>query len=156
MQYIRLTNGTEFPVLGVHSQSIMYNGIQREHLIFLFDSLEVTLAEIQESFTPENCKNIVIGAPTDALDEAGQPEYEEFVHPYYSIMLGLGYANRNKVINAPTIGSSNPDDVTNEASELDMVNFVKMVQTTLAERSIENQQEVLDALVVEALMREAE
>ena len=61
------------------------------------------------------------------------------------------------MINAPAVGPAATDDSTAaEVQEPEMVNFVKMVQTTLAERSIENQQEVLDALVVEALMREAE
>ena len=145
-QFIRFENGKELPILGVHSQGIQYGGIQREHLIFLFVSDVVSLTEIEKEFTSSNCQKITI-----IQDE------EEFVHPGYTILLGFGYANRNKVINAPAIGpAAAGDDSVVEAQEPEMVNFVKMVQTTLAERSIENQQEVLDALVVEALMREAE
>lgn len=146
MQYIRLTNDKKLPVLGVHAQYIQYGGIQRDHLIFLFDPNVVSLAEIEAEFIPSNCQNITI-----ARDK------EEFNYPGYTILLGFGYANRNKVINAPAVGPAATDDSTAaEVQEPEMVNFVKMVQTTLAERSIENQQEVLDALVVEALMREAE
>lgn len=145
-QFIRFENGNKLPVLGVHSQYIQYGGIQRDHLIFLFDPSAVSLAEIEEEFTPANCRNI-------AIIQDG----EEFVYPGYTILLGFGYANRNKVINAPAVGPAAAGDNTPaEAQEPEMVNFVKMVQTTLAERSIENQQEVLDALVIEALMREVE
>lgn len=131
---IRFVNGEEIPALGVHSQPIFYNGIERDHLIFLFDPSVVDIAKVQELFYPENCKHIAIV----------QGE-EEFVHSYYTIPLGYGYGNRLNVLN--TAINTSKDTMAGETPELETVVFAKMIRTTVLEREVEVQGEALTEVV---------
>lgn len=124
---LTLQNGEQFQVKGVHGQNIFYQGINRDCLTFLFDA-RTDINEIVKNFTAENCKKIVI--------EDGENKY---LHENYTIRiaLGLGYQ-------AEALGNA----VTKDGTQCV---FVKMAQSTLSERQLQQQQETLDALLVATL-----
>ena len=140
MMYVRFKNETVIPTLGVHSQKILYNGINRDHLIFLFNPGEVSISDIEREFTPENCKTIIIG-----MRNSENTEPEEFAHIGYTILLGFGYANRFKVLGDTILSLEDAPDISNP--ETIMVNYVKMVQTTTLERNVESQGEALKEVI---------
>ena len=125
-----LSNGKEIETRGVHGRSIMYQGVQRDSLIFLFDAEQESLSDTAEDFTRENCASITI---------IGDDE-EQYIHEHYTIRTELGYGYKELVL---TGGVSGNDDT--------KVVFVRMVQTTLLERTVENQQEAIDSLIISAL-----
>ena len=43
-----LSNGKEIETRGVHGRSIMYQGVQRDSLIFLFDAEQESLSDTAE------------------------------------------------------------------------------------------------------------
>lgn len=149
-QYIRFVNGDELRVLGVHSQQITYNGISRDQLIFLFDAETTTLDEIAAEFRdPANCSTIIIGVITPVKNpdpDTPTETVEEFAHSGYTILLGYGYANRQKVINdMPT--NPDPRDDWAQTQEPKMVNFAKLVRSTILEQNVQTQGVVLKEVV---------
>lgn len=170
MEQVKFANGTKLECLGVHSSQVNYQGVARDCYTFLFDPDKVSLAEIERQFTAENCGRLALLTDKEfghiVLDEAtgeavldektGKQQVvtetvtEEFVHEHYTIRAGFGCGLKEPVI----YGGIGYGDNIGEPPEV--VNWVKMLQSTLAERSIESQQEVLDALVVEALSGEVE
>ena len=158
---IEFNNGKIFECLGVHSNQSTYQGVVRDCYTFLFDTAKVSLAEIEQQFTAENCRRLVLLIEKEVSETITDEETaetsvvtktitEEFVHEHYTMRVGYGYGLQELAVSG---GVGYGGNITEPPEP---VNWVKMLQTTLAERSIESQQEVLDALVVEALAREVE
>ncbi len=156
---IEFNNGKILECLGVHSNQSTYQGVVRDCYTFLFDPEKVSLTEIEQQFTAENCGRLVLLTDNEISgtitnEETAETQVvtktvtEQFVHEHYTMRVGYGYGLKEMAVSG---GMGYGGNIT-EAPEA--VNWVKMLQTTLAERSIESQQEVLDALVVEALARE--
>jgi len=125
---IQLANGAQLDALGVHGQNIFYQGINRDCLTFLFDPETVSLEVVCAAFVPENCTAIQI------TDDTGT-----FLHENYTIRVQAGTGCQEYVLT----GSVKEDT--------GLCVFVKMAQSTLAERQILEQQAAIDALVVAAL-----
>lgn len=127
---ITLSNGTEFEALGVHGRSMNYQGVQRDSLVFMFNPDDYSLNDIVNAFNEENC-------PSIALEDGDGNVY---LHENYTIRIeaGIGYKEMVKS------GSVSTNDTAQTV-------YVRMAQTTLTERKLMNQQEVLEALVVAAL-----
>lgn len=158
---IEFNNGSILECLGVHSNQSTYQGVVRDCYTFLFDPEKVSLAEIEQQFTAENCERLALLIDKEVSETATDEESaetqvvtktvtEEFVHEHYTMRVGYGYGLKEMAVSG---GMGYGGNIT---EQLEPVNWVKMLQSTLAERSIESQQEVLDALVVEALAREVE
>lgn len=127
---ITLSNGTEFEALGVHGRSMNYQGTQRDSLVFMFNPDDYSLNDIVNAFNEENCSAIT-------LEDSNGGTY---LHENYTIRIeaGIGYKEMVKS------GSVSSNDTTQAV-------YVRMAQTTLTERKLMSQQDVLDALVVQAL-----
>ena len=125
-----LSNGKELEAKGVHGRSIMYQGVQRDSLIFLFDAESESLTDAMTDFTAENCAAITLEGD----------DGEQFIHEHYTIRTELGYGYKELVL---TGGVSGNDD--------SKVVYVRMAQTTLLERMVESQQEAIDNLIAAAL-----
>ena len=127
---VTLSNGKELEALGVHGRNISYQGVQRDSLIFLFEIDIESLTDAMTDFTAENCKVVTLESD----------DGEQFIHEHYTIRTELGYGFKDLVL---TGGISGKDDT--------KVVYVRMAQTTLLERTVENQQEAIDNLIVAAL-----
>jgi len=131
---IVLTNGTELVATGIHAQQVTYQGVLRDCLIFLFDPETISMDEAGKLFCADNCSTIKI------VDEEG-----EYLHSNYTIQLEIGRSIKEIALYGTMAGS--------EQAGFDMSNrvYVKMAQSTMAERQLERQQEVLDALLIAQL-----
>lgn len=127
---VTLSNGKEIEALGVHGRNISYQGVQRDSLLFLFEIDNESLTDAMTDFTAENCKVVTLESD----------DGEQFIHEHYTIRTDLGYGFKDFVL---TGGISGKDDT--------KVVYVRMAQTTLLERTVENQQEAIDNLIVAAL-----
>jgi len=127
MRTITLTDGVEREVVGVHGQSTFYQGVSRDSLLFLF-APETDLNELLRVFTPENCRQICIKDGKDS-----------YIHENYTIRIEVGTGYQEQVLNG------------NVGQDMTQCAFVRMAQSTLAERQLLEQRETLDALVVAAL-----
>lgn len=127
---ITLSNGAELKTLGVHGRTINYQGTQRDCLIFMFDPDEYPLNDIVSAFNEGNCSSITL------KDDAGNV----YVHENYTIRIEAGIGFKEMVKS----GSVSNNDTSQTV-------YVRMAQTTLAERKLMNQQEVIDALVAQVL-----
>ena len=127
---VTLSNGKEIEALGVHGRNISYQGVQRDSLLFLFEIDNESLTDAMTDFTAENCKVVTLESD----------DGEQFIHEHYTIRTELGYGFKDLVL---TGGVSGKDDT--------KVVYVRMAQTTLLERTVENQQEAIDNLIVAAL-----
>ena len=125
---VKLKNGFTISVLGVHGQNCFYQGVNRDCLIFLFDPSVVSLSDLAQAFTAENCQTISI-----------EEEENCFLHENYTIRLAIGQGFQAEAL-GNQIGKDDRQCV-----------FVKMAQSTLAERQILQQQETLDALLIATL-----
>lgn len=134
---IRLINGTELDAYAVHGSTTMFQGVQRDSMTFLFDPEKVSLQTVAEQFTDGNTKAIQI---TD--DEGNQ-----YVHENYTIRSGMGVSMEDQIANG---GFANA--ISGLIQKNDPRVWVTMLQSTLAERTIQNQQEIIDALLVQSLM----
>ena len=157
---IKLKNGDCFKCLEVRAITMTYQGVIRDGLIILFRPEDISLNELEQKFTTENCQRMVvmnesevnettIAAENDMETNIVKTVAEEYVSEDFTIRVGFGFGYKRYVF----------DDMpysVNTTEPPEPVNWIKLLQTSLTERSIQNQQEVLDALVVEALMREAE
>lgn len=126
---VKLADGTELECLRADGRQVEYQGTVRDCLIFLFDET-VSLAQIESAFTVENCRRLEL-CEDDNI----------FVHEDYTLRIAYGRSYKETVIHNNSVVKENDD----------AVNYVKMVQTTMAERQLEQQQEVLDALLVAQL-----
>lgn len=127
---ITLSNGMELEALGVHGRSINYQGTQRDSLIFMFDPDSYSLNDITNAFSEENCSAITL--------EDGNGNV--YVHENYIIRIEAGIGLK-EVIKSGGVSNDNTSQSV----------YVRMAQTTLTERKLMNQQEVIDALVAQAL-----
>ncbi len=125
---VKLADGKEFETLGVHGRNVYYQGVGRDSLIFLFDPDTVTLDAVREAFTSENCTSLTV------MDDAGT-----YIHENYTVRIELGEGYNSHVLEG-NVGQNTQQCV-----------YVKMAQTTLAERQLMEQQEAIDALVIAAL-----
>ena len=126
---ITLENGAELEVLGVHGQTVLHEGVQRDSLTVLMDPEVVDLEQALAAFAPSACGTITL------TDDDGT-----YVHEHYTIRLeaGMGYKDY-----ALSHGSTTGDRK--------QVVYVRMARSTLAERTLQSQQDALDALVLAAL-----
>ncbi len=125
---IKFSDGVELEALGVHGRNIYYQGVSRDCLIFLFDPETVSPEKIRARFTSENSTAITV------IDENGT-----YIHENYTIRIETGEGYVSHILDE-AIGQ-----------DLRQCVFVKMAQSTLAERKILEQQAAIDALVVAAL-----
>lgn len=134
MTSITFVDGSVFHCIGIHGRQITYGGILRDSLIFIFDKEDVLLEDLVDIFTESNCKQL-------HLTVEDNPESQEvFLHEDYTIRVGLGETSIENLLNQ---GSN--------VSPTQIVRYVQMAQTTYTERQIQQQQEVLDALLLSTL-----
>jgi len=124
---IKLTDGTELEALGVHGRNVYYQGVGRDCLIFLFEPT-VGLDSVRSAFTAGNCQSIEVS------DDKGA-----YIHENYTLRIELGEGFISHVLEG-SVGQDTRQCV-----------YVKIAQTTLAERQLQEQQAAIDALVVAAL-----
>lgn len=122
---VTFADGMELEALGVHGRSVEYQGVRRDCLTFLFDPEAVSLAQCAEAFTPERCGSITIA------DEAGS-----YVHEHYTIRVEAGQGIQSYVLTG----------VANDQEPRDAV-YVRMAQSTLAEREIMEQRALINRLL---------
>ena len=126
-------DGTTLPLLGVHGRTMNYEGVLRDSLLFLMDPAEVSLEQALAAFTPERCGAIQLMDETDRRREV-------FVHEHYTIRVEVGQGCKDFALSGSVT----------ESEQIPAV-YVRMAQSTQAERQMQAQQETLDALVVSAL-----
>ena len=122
---ITFADGMELEALGVHGRSVEYQGVRRDCLTFLLDPQAVSLAQAMETFTPERCGSLTL------TDEAGS-----YVHEHYTIRIEAGQGLRDYALT----GAAN-DQEPQEAV------YVRMAQSTLAERELFEQRALIDRLL---------
>lgn len=132
-QQIKLSNGYLLDCIGIHGRPIEYQGVKRDSLTFLFAENQ-SIDFLNDIFSPENCTKITI------ISESG----EEDIHTNYTIRIGLGRGYKNLAIASNYAIGSNQE-------ELEKVCWVQMAQTSLAERQLQSQSEVLDMLLLNEL-----
>lgn len=129
MSSVKLQNGTVFEILGVHGRSSLFQGVSRDCLTFLFDPARVSLPDLLDAFQPQNCAQIIVA------DDDG-----EYLHEHYTIRLEAGTGLQEQILGLGSAGETSTS-----------CHFVKMCQSTLAERELLAQREQIDALLVAAL-----
>ena len=129
-----LANGTEVAITGVHAQQVTYQGVLRDCLIFLFEPETIGADAVSNLFCANNCSVIKIE------DDEG-----EYLHSNYTIQLEAGRGYKDIALYGTMAGSEQAGNAMSQRV------YVKMAQSTLAERKLEQQQEVLDALLVAQL-----
>lgn len=127
---VTLTNGETLQVQGIHGRNVNYQGVQRDSLIFLFHPETVPLEKALTAFTPERCALVTVE------DDNG----ETFIHENYTIRLEAGIGYRDMILAGGVDGQT-----------MELSVYVRMAQSTLAERMLQNQQEAIDALLIAAL-----
>jgi len=125
---VKISNGSEFEALGVHGRNVYYQGVSRDCLIFLFDPDTVTLESVRSAFTADNCLSI------EVTDGSGT-----YIHENYTLRLELGEGYISHILDG-SVGQDTAQCI-----------YVRMAQTTLAERKLLQQQAAIEALVVAAL-----
>ncbi len=125
---VKLADGRELEALGVHGRNTYYQGVSRDCLIFLFDPETVSYAEAREKFTESNCAAIEVS-----------DDNRTYLYENYTMRIEMGEGIKSHVIEG-SVGQDTSKCV-----------FVKMAQSTLAERKILEQQAAIDALVAAAL-----
>lgn len=132
MNQIKMANGNILDCVGVHGWPIEYQGVKRDSLTFLFNENQ-SIDYLNDVFSPENCKDITI------ISDSG-----EDIHSNYTIRIGMGKGYKNIALaNTYAIGSSEED--------MKKYCWVQMAQTSLAERELQNQAEVLNLLLINEL-----
>lgn len=126
---IKLSNGAQLNALGVHGRKVNYQGVQRDCLIILIDPQTVTVEQVCAAFTEENCRSIEI-ADSDGT----------YIHEHYTIRVEVGQGYKDMALTGGVSGN-----------DMTQVVYVRMAQSTLAEREIQQQREVIDQLIVSAL-----
>ena len=125
---IKLFDGTEFPCLGVGGKGYYYQGMNRDSLTFCFDKDSVSISDLVEKFTEDNCKAITIIGDTES------------VYYNYKIIDQIGIGNYSSIADGPVSPS---DDM--------KCLFVRLIQTTLSERLWERHEEELNNIIVSLL-----
>lgn len=138
MKTVKLVDGTVYTVEEVIGSRVIHNGINRDSLLFLFNK-EQSLEELQQKFTAENCTKVEIDVIT-ADPETGEENVDVNIHEHYTIRTELGVATDRYVI-----GSNYADDTAQSYA------FVRMVQTTEAERTLERHEQEIEDLIVAVL-----
>ena len=132
---VTLSNGEQLHCIGVHGSPVTYQGVTRDCLTFLFDPEEITVAQLLEKFTAENCKTVRLLDETDG-------SAREAVHENYTIRIGAGVGMRDLARR----GMSGT-----EVREEQPTGYVSMAQSTLAERMLLEQQKAIAAIIVSSL-----
>lgn len=127
---LTFANGSELDVLGVHGRTVIYEGIQRDSLIFLMDPNAVSLEDAMGAFTESACKTMQL------TDDKGNM----FVHEHYTIRVEVGQGYKDYALTGGVSGQ-----------DMEQMTYVRMARSTLAERQLQAQQEAIDALVLSAL-----
>lgn len=127
---VTLADGKNFEVLGVHGRSINYQGVTRDSLVFLFEPEKVSLDTVLEAFNESTCSSLAI------TDDEGNT----FIHEHYTLRIEAGIGCKDMVMSGGVSGNDTEQSV-----------YVRMAQTTLSERTILQQQDTIDALVVALL-----
>ena len=142
MVKIEFLDGTMLDCEGVHSSACFYQGTSREAYTFLFDP-EIDLNELSSLFVPERCDKIIIHT------EDG----ESFAHKHFTIRYGYGCSTKESALDE--IGNSMNVSSVGQADDPQkvFVAWVKMIQTTLSEQMLMQQQEVIDNLLIAELAR---
>jgi len=145
MVKIELMDGTMMDCEGVHSSACFYHGTSREAYTFLF-APETDLNMLSAMFVPDLCDKIIIHT------EDG----ESFVHEHFTIRYGLGCSAKESAVGE--IGNSMNVSSIGQADDPQkvFVAWVKMIQTTLSEQMLMQQQEVIDSLLIAELARNGE
>lgn len=128
---ITLTNGVVLDCLGVHAKQVTYQGVLRDCLIFLFNPDVYSVEEISEHFTTDNSNSIKIMNDSD-----------EYIHSNYTIQVEAGKGYRDMVLYGTMLGSEQAENTEKRV-------YVKILQTTLAERKLEEQQKIIEKLLAE-------
>ncbi len=126
-------DGSTLPLLGVHGRTMNYEGVLRDSLLFLMNPEKVSLEQAMEAFTPERCESIQLMDETDRREEV-------FVHEHYAIRVEVGQGFKDFALSGSVT----------EIEQTPAI-YVRMAQSTQAERQLQAQQEMLDALVIHAL-----
>lgn len=116
---IRFKYGIELECLGVHGSKMVYEGVSRDCLTFLFPSA-IGIEILLNTFNPTNCEQIWL------IDGESQD-----MHENYTIRTGAGIGMRNTVLH---YGDSDTTEVC----------WVTMAQSTLTERQILRLNALLD------------
>lgn len=119
-------NDETIEVLGVHGSSQMYQGVSRDFLTFIFP-VETDITELSKKFTPSNMR--IFG-----LDDGDSVSY----HSDYTIFVAYGSGYQDHILHTP---------IQTERK----CSYVIMAQSTMAERQMQNQQEIIDVLLVSEL-----
>lgn len=130
---LALANGNQMDCEGIHGSPVNYQGVTRDCLTFLF-SPNTSLDDLLKLFTPENCTIVTV------KDDSG-----EFIHENYTIRTSVGKGYKDLAVR----GMSGAGGTVKEEEK--QVCWVSMAQSTLAERTLQNQQDTLDALIISAL-----
>lgn len=129
---IKMTNGNILDCVGVHGWPIEYQGVKRDSLTFLFNENQ-SIDYLNDVFSPEKCKDITI------ISDSG-----EDIHSNYTIRIGMGKGYKNIALaNTYSIGSSEED--------MKKYCWVQMAQTSLTERELQNQSDILELLLISEL-----
>lgn len=123
---IKLKNGTDLDCLGIHGGKVMYQGVNRDSLTFLF-AYDLDLEDLSFKFSPDNTSEITIYSE-DSVD----------IHSYYTIRVSCGKGRKDSIL---SYGIESPD----------MVSWVKMAQTTVQERTIQSLQDTVDMMILTSL-----
>lgn len=108
---IRFKSGTEMECLGVHGSKMLYEGVNRDSLTFLFPDT-TSIETLLDTFTPANCEQVwLINGESQDL------------HENYTVRTGAGIGMRDTILHY------NDGDNTE-------VCWVTMAQSTVTERQI--------------------
>lgn len=108
---IRFKSNQELECLGVHGSNILYQGVNRDALTFLFPA-DTNVQDLLDIFTPENCEQIWL------IQEDSQD-----LHENYTIRTNAGIGMQNTILH---YGDNNTTEVC----------WVTMAQSTVTERQI--------------------
>ncbi len=134
---ITLANGYIMDCENVCGARMMYQGVNRDSLTMVFDPDTISLDQISQLFTAENCQALTI---TD-------DQNNQFVHENYTIRAGMGVSVLDLAVQGATNALFAPA-ITKEEPKA----WVTMVETTLGERQLQEQQELIDQMLVSQLM----
>ena len=74
---ILLENGAELEVLGVHGQTVLHEGVQRDSLVVLMDPEVVDLDQALAAFAPSACGTITLTDKTTGKTMALQADFTD-------------------------------------------------------------------------------
>lgn len=130
---ITLSNRVQLSTIGVTAGPVTYQGVSRDCLTFLFDPESVSIQNLMELFSPENCSAVTI------TDDSGS-----FEHEHYTIRTGVGVSCFDLAARGMIGGA---------VQQTQPTAWVSMAQSTETERAIQSQQLAINALLAAAQAR---